>query len=291
MIEALLHRLRSARSAARSPIRARREYVFVLWDREREQRGRHVDGHRASSAAATRRTSTSTCVDEEKYSATLDRHFVHTRARDSLLVRRSDRDRRPRRASRTTGAGPSGSARSSPTCASCSSRCAAPTSATRCSPSCCRRSKPTARATCGRRSAAASPASPIARRTGSRRGNKEFIKGLFPSEVYATLLSRRGAARDRRGRRADARASRSCCAASASATRERVDPFDGGPHFTARDRRRQPGPSSRRERAVELDRGRDRAGAAACSRPASWPSRRTSWPSWAQRAPGAAVRI
>jgi arginine N-succinyltransferase len=60
--------------------------------------------------------------------------------------------------------------------------------------------------------------------------NKEFIKGLFPSEIYATLLSREAqAVIGEVG--VDTRGVQKMLERIGFEYAERVDPFDGGPHF------------------------------------------------------------
>jgi arginine N-succinyltransferase len=63
--------------------------------------------------------------------------------------------------------------------------------------------------------------------------NKEFIKGLFPDEVHATLLSQE--AQDLIGKVGPQTLGvQKMLSRVGFRYAERVDPFDGGPHFTAR---------------------------------------------------------
>jgi arginine N-succinyltransferase len=65
------------------------------------------------------------------------------------------------------------------------------------------------------------------------KGNKEFIKGLFPDEIYATLLSPE-AQRVIGEVGADTKGVEKLLRRIGFRYAERVDPFDGGPHFVAR---------------------------------------------------------
>ena len=69
---------RSGRSRAQLPSRApTAASCSSRATRTRGARGRDVDDLRAARQPRARRTSTSTCIEEERYSETLDRHFSH----------------------------------------------------------------------------------------------------------------------------------------------------------------------------------------------------------------------
>lgn len=65
------------------------------------------------------------------------------------------------------------------------------------------------------------------------KGNKEFIKGLFPHEIYATLLSTE-AQRVIGEVGTDTQGVEKLLRRVGFRYAERVDPFDGGPHFIAK---------------------------------------------------------
>jgi arginine N-succinyltransferase len=63
------------------------------------------------------------------------------------------------------------------------------------------------------------------------KSNKEFVRGLFPDEIYATLLSEK--AQNAIGEvGAETRGVEKMLRRIGFEYAERVDPFDGGPHFT-----------------------------------------------------------
>ena len=88
---------------------------------------------------------------------------------------------------------------------------------------------------CGRRSAATSPGMTYQEADRLSQNNKEFIQALFPAEpIYASLLPERRAgassARSARRRKGVEKMLRRIGFEYA----ERIDPFDGGPHFVAK---------------------------------------------------------
>ena len=228
-LRALLHESeRSFRGEISDP--KRREYVFVLWDRAAQR----AIGTSMVIAQLGRRDAPYIYFDvrrEEKYSATLDRHFVHTILASSYsydgpteiggLVVHPESRRRPERlgtlisyvrflfiAMRRADFGHELLAELLPPL------------------------EPDGTShlweAIGRRFTGLSyrEADRLSKR------NKEFIRGLFPDHVHATLLSEQA---------------QSVIGAVGPQTQgvekllrrigfvyaERVDPFDGGPHFTA----------------------------------------------------------
>ena len=171
-------------------------------------------------------------IDEERYSATLDRHF-RTR-RSTSATRTTGRPRSAGSSSRpSTARRPSASGLSSRTCAFSTSRCTASSSATRSSPSSSRRSSPTARRTSGTRVGRKFTGLTYAEADRLSKKNKEFIRGLFPEgTIYATLLPQK--AQDVIGKvGVQTRGVEKMLRRIGFRYAERVDPFDGGPHFTA----------------------------------------------------------
>jgi arginine N-succinyltransferase len=224
----LLTSERSFRGEIENP--RRREYVFVLWDRETDQ----AVGTSAVIAQLGRRDAPYIYFDvrrEEKYSATLDRHFIHTilATRYSYngpteiggLVVHPGYRRRPERLGTLISyvrflfiA-----MRRKDFCDQLLAELLPPF-------------LPDGRShlweAIGRRFTG------LTYREADRlsRLNKEFIKGLFPDEVYATLLSDEA-------QRVIGEVGEQTQGVEKLLRRigfhyaERVDPFDGGPHFVA----------------------------------------------------------
>lgn len=224
----LLTSERSFRGEIENP--RRREYIFVLWDREANQ----AVGTSAVIAQLGRRDAPYIYFDvrrEEKYSATLDRHFIHTILAScfsyngpteigGLVVHPSYR-RRPERlgtlisyvrflfiAMRRNDFGDELLAELLPPLL--------PDGTSHLWES------------IGRRFTG------LTYREADRLSklNKEFIKGLFPDEVYATLLSDE-AQRVIGEVGEQTRAVEKLLRRIGFYYAERVDPFDGGPHFLA----------------------------------------------------------
>jgi arginine N-succinyltransferase len=229
-LEALLRiSERSFRGEIHNP--RRREYVFVLWDRELDQAiGTSMViaqlGHRASPYIyfEVRR--------EEKYSATLDRHFIHTILATRYayegpteiggLVMHPSYRRRPERlgtlisyvrflflAMRRADMRDEVLAELLPPLE--------------------------ADGTSYLWEAVGRRFTGLSYREADRlsKGNKEFIRGLFPDEIYATLLSPE-AQRAIGEVGAETKGVEKLLRRIGFRYAERVDPFDGGPHFIAR---------------------------------------------------------
>jgi arginine N-succinyltransferase len=220
---------RSFRGEIRDP--RRREYVFVLWDRQIDQ----AIGTSMVIAQLGHRDAPYIYFDvrrEEKYSATLDRHFVHT-----IL------------ATRYSYEGPTeiGGLVVHPGYRRRAERLGTLISYVRFLFLAMRRSEfreevlaellPPLEAdgtshlweAVGRRFTG------LTYREADRlsKGNKEFIRGLFPDEIHATLLSPE-AQRVIGEVGADTKGVEKLLRRINFRYAERVDPFDGGPHFLAR---------------------------------------------------------
>jgi arginine N-succinyltransferase len=220
---------RSFRGEIADPLK--REYVFVLWDREVEQ----AVGTSMVIAQLGRRNAPYIYFDvrrEEKYSATLDRHFIHT-----IL------------ATRYSYAGPTeiGGLVVHPGYRRRPERLGTLISYVRFLFLAMRRNdvrdevlaellpplEPDGTSylweAIGRRFTG------LSYREADRlsKGNKEFIKGLFPDEVHATLLSAE-AQRVIGEVGPETKAVEKLLCRIGFRYAERVDPFDGGPHFLAK---------------------------------------------------------
>ena len=221
------HSQKSFTGAIKDP--KRREYVFVLVDTA-SKRSSARRWSSPSSGGRTPRTSTSTSSPGALLGDARQALFAHD-AQHRILVQRADRDRRAH-----PGAGVSQgdrAARAVHLVRALSVHPDAPDSfATRCSPSSSRRSSRTGRRTSGTRSGTSSPGSPTQRPTGSRSRTRSSSGALPRGAHLRDAAQREGAGSDREGRRPDAR-SREDAPADRLPLRERVDPFDGGPHFTA----------------------------------------------------------
>jgi arginine N-succinyltransferase len=224
----LLHSERSFAGEIQNPLR--REYVFVLWDRQ----ARRAAGTSMVIAQLGRRDAPYIYFDvrhEEKYSATLDRHFVHRILATcysydgpteigGLVVHPDYRRRRERLgtiisyvrflfiAMRRADMRDEVLAELLPPL------------------------QPDGTShlweAIGRRFTG------LTYREADRlsKRNKEFIKGLFPDQIYATLLSDE-AQRAIGEVGADTRGVEKLLRRIGFRYAERVDPFDGGPHFLA----------------------------------------------------------
>jgi arginine N-succinyltransferase len=220
---------RSFRGEITDPLK--REYVFVLWDRQLEQ----AVGTSMVIAQLGRRNAPYIYFDvrrEEKYSATLDRHFIHT-----IL------------ATRYSYAGPTeiGGLVVHPAYRRRPERLGTLISYVRFLFLAMRRGdvrdevlaellpplEPDGTSylweAIGRRFTG------LSYREADRlsKGNKEFIKGLFPDEVHATLLSPE-AQRVIGEVGPETKAVEKLLRRIGFRYADRVDPFDGGPHFLAK---------------------------------------------------------
>jgi arginine N-succinyltransferase len=225
----LLHSERSFRAEIENP--RRREYVFVLWDRSANT----AVGTSMVIAQLGRRGAPYIYFDvrkEEKYSATLDRHFIHTILATcysydgpteigGLVVHPAYR-RKPERLGTLISyvrflfiAMRRGDMRDEVL-----AELLPPLQAD---------------GTSHLWEAVGRHFTGLTYREADRlsKGNKEFIKGLFPDQIYATLLS--DAAQRVIGEVGDeTRGVEKLLRRIGFRYAERVDPFDGGPHFIAR---------------------------------------------------------
>lgn len=220
---------RSFRGEIQNP--RRREYIFVLWDRELDQ----AIGTSMVIAQLGHRNAPYIFFDvrrEEKYSATLDRHFIHT-----ILATRYVYD------------GPTeiGGLVVHPAYRRKPERLGTLISYVRFLFLAMRRSEVRDEVlaellpplepdgTSHLWEAVGRHFTGLSYREADRlsKGNKEFIKGLFPDEIYATVLSPE-AQRVIGEVGADTKGVEKLLRRVGFRYAERVDPFDGGPHFIAK---------------------------------------------------------